>query len=71
MNHVLSTNLGPLSYADLNPLDYLVWSRVEKDVNRTPFNTTQSFITEIIRAFNDMPRAKVVSACSSFGTCVE
>ena len=44
---------------------------VEKDVNRTPYNTAQSLITEITRVFNNMPRGKVVSACSAFRKCVE
>ena len=39
---------------------------VEKDVNRTLYNKTQSHITQITRVFNDMPCAKVFSACSAF-----
>ena len=44
---------------------------VEKDIKRTPYNTAQSLVTEITRVFNNMPRGKVVSACSAFRKCVE
>ena len=71
MKHVLDTNLWPLCYPDLNPIDYFVQSWVEKDVNRTPYNTIQSLISENTRVFNDMPHDKVSIGCSSFKKCME
>ena len=54
----------PPSSPDLNPLDYFVWSYVEKITNMTSHNTKASLIAAIRRVFAELPPALVEKVCS-------
>ena len=59
------------SSPDLNPLDYFVWSYVEKITNMTSHNTKTSLIAAIHRVFAELPPALVEKACSQFRIRIE
>ena len=61
---------GPFSLG-LNPLDYFVWSYVEKFTNMTSHNTKASLIAAIRRVFTELPPALVEKACSQFRIRIE
>ena len=61
----------PPSSADLNPLDYFVWSYVENITNMTSHNTKASLIAAIRRVFAELPPALVEKACSQFRIRIE
>ena len=63
-------SLAPSS-PDLNPLDYFVWSYVEKITNMTSHNIKVSLITAIHRVFTELPTALVEKACSQFRIRIE
>ena len=56
----------PHSSADLNPLDYFVWSYVENMTHMTSHNTKASLIAAIRRVFVEIPPAVEKMACSQF-----
>ena len=56
----------PLSSADLNPLDYFVWSYFENITNVTSHNTKASLIAAIRRVFAEPPTVLAEKACSQF-----
>ena len=56
----------PPSSPDLNPLDYFIWSYVEKITNMTSHNTKASLIAAIRRVFAKLPLALMEKACSQF-----
>ena len=60
----------PFSH-DRNPLNYFVWSYVEKITNMTSHNTKASLIAAIRRVFAELPRGFVEKACSQFRICIE
>ena len=53
---------------DLNPLDYFVWSYVEKIAKMTSHDTKASLITTIHRVFAELPPALVERHASSSGS---
>ena len=57
--------------ADLNPLDYFVWSYVENITNMTSHNTKASLINAIRRVFTELPPALVEKAFSQFQIRIE
>ena len=59
------------SSPDLNPLDYFVWSYVEKITNMTSHNTKASLIAALRRVFTELPLAFVEKACSQFRIRIE
>ena len=61
----------PPSSPVLNPLDYFVWSHVEKITNMTAHNTKASLIATIRRVFAELPPALVEKACSQFQIRIE
>ena len=61
----------PSSSPDLNPLDYFVWSYVEKITNMTSYNTKASLIAAIRRVIAEPPPALAQKACSEFRIRIE
>ena len=57
--------------ADLNPLDYFVWSYVENITNMTSHNTKASLIAAICLVFTMLPPMLVEKACSLFRIHIE
>ena len=62
--------LAPSS-PELNPLDYFVWSYVEKITKMTSHNTKASLIAAIRRVFAELPPVLVEKACSQFWIRIE
>ena len=62
---------SPPSFPDLNPLDYFVWSHIEKITNMTSHNTKASPIATIRRVFVKLPPALVEKACPQFWICIK
>ena len=58
----------PLSFSDLNLLDYFVWSDVKNITNMTSHNTKASLIAIIRQVFAELPPEK---ACSQFQIRIE
>ena len=54
----------PTSSSDLNPLEYFVWSHVEKITNMNSHNTKASLIAAIRRVLTELPPALVERAWS-------
>ena len=52
--------------ADLNPLDYFVWSYVENITNMASHDTKASLIAAIHRVFVELQPALVEKACSQY-----
>ena len=69
--NLISFSHWPLYSSDLNPLDYFVWSYVEKITNMTSHNTKASLIAAIRRVFAELPPALVEKACSQFRIRIE
>ena len=61
----------PPSSPDCNPLDYYVWGKCERTINRSPHNTVDSLKTAIVQGFEAMPRAEMTRACSRFRSRIE
>ena len=59
------------SSLDLNPLDYFVWSYVEKITNMNSHNTKASLIAVIRRVFVELQPGLVEKACSQFRIRIE
>ena len=59
-------DLWPPYSPDLNPLDYYVWSVIERVSNKRAHTDTQTLTVAIQRAFADLPREQLKKACSSF-----
>ena len=55
----------------LKPLDYFVWSYVDKITNITSHNTKASLIAAFRRVFVELPPALVKKACSQFRISIE
>ena len=70
--HQLCTllSLAPSS-ADLNELDYFVWSYIENITNMNSHNTKASLIAAIRRVFAELPPVLVEKACSQFWIRIE
>ena len=61
----------PPSSPDCNPLDYFMWSVVERDVNRTSHNTIDSLKTKIVAVMTSMEREVVIHAAKRFRSRIE
>ena len=59
------------SSPDLNPLDYFVWSYVEKITNMTSHNAKASLIAATRRVFAELPPVHVEKSCSQFRIRIE
>ena len=57
---------GILASQDLNPLDYYVWSVVERITNKSRHLNVMSLRTTIEAAFVDMDSATIQRACERF-----
>ncbi|XP_011135173.1 uncharacterized protein LOC105180667 [Harpegnathos saltator] len=66
-----SKEFWPPNSPDLNPLDYYVWSVIERVTNKSEHLTVESFRTAVEAAFAAMDRAQLRAACSRFRTRIE
>ncbi len=58
-----SKEIWPPSLKDCNPLDYFMWSEVEREVNKHPHNTLASLRAKILEEIADMDREVVIPEC--------
>ncbi|CAB3237907.1 unnamed protein product [Arctia plantaginis] len=67
----ITPNLWPPSSPDLNPLDFYVWSVVERDTNKHPHNTLESLKATITRVMTQMNKDHLLRACRRFRQRIE
>ena len=56
----------PARSPDLNPLDYSIWSIMEKRVCSTPHQTLESLKAKLIKEWDAIPQETLRAACDSF-----
>ena len=68
-NHVSmfwDKNTWPPNSPDLNPLDYYVWSVIERESNKSRHTDIKSLAQAIQTAFANMSRDQLKRACDRF-----
>ena len=69
---VLTTpDVWPPNSPDLNPMDFLVWSAVKRDANKTACNIKEQLISPIQASLASLSRDTVKRACQRFRGCIE
>ena len=58
--------IWPPSLKDCNPLDYFMWSEVEREVNKHPHNTLASLRAKILEVLADIDREGVIQSYKKF-----
>ena len=56
----------PAQSLDLNPLDYSIWSILEKRVCSTPHQTLESLKAKLMKEWETIPQETLRAACDSF-----
>ena len=64
-------DVWPPNSPDLNPMDFFVWSAVEREANRTACNTKEQLISRIQASFASLPRDTVKRASQRFRGHIE
>ena len=54
--HHVTPSIWPPNSPDLNPLDYYVWSIVDKEVNKHPHNTKDSLKVAIVQVMSEIDK---------------
>jgi hypothetical protein len=67
----LVQGIWPLSSKDCNPLDYFMWSEVEREVNKQPHNILSSLNAMISDVMAKLDRDVVIHVCKGFRSCIE
>lgn len=67
----ITPNMWPPSSPDLNLLDYYVWGVVERETNKHPHNTIDSFKAAIIRVMTNINKDQLILTCKRFRTRIE
>jgi hypothetical protein len=70
MNHQLK-GMWPPSAPDYKPLDYFMWSEVEREVNKQPHNTLASLKAKISEIRTNIEREIVNLLCQRFWYQIE
>ena len=69
-DYIISKIWSP-NFPDFNPLDYHVWSVIEKRVNEHSHNTKDSLKDAIVWVMSDMNKKHLFRACNWFWPCIE
>ena len=69
-DHV-TPNMWPPNSPDLNPMDYYVWSVVERETNRHPHSTIAALKAAIVQVMSKMNRDPLITACGRFRARIE
>ena len=56
----------PMRSPDLNPLDYSIWSILEKRVCSTPHQTLNSLKVKLMKEWDAIPQEMLHAVCNSF-----
>ena len=67
----ITPNIWPPNSPVLNPLEYYVWSVVEKEVNEYLHNTKDSLKAAIVWVMSDMYKDQLTSAFNWFRPRIE
>jgi transposase len=67
----ITPNIWPPNSPDLNPLDYYVWSVVEREVNEHPHTTKESLKAAILRIMTNINKDHLIKACKRFRSRIE
>ena len=70
MDHWLE-EMWPPSSTDCNPLDYLMWCIVEREVNKCPYVTLASLKVMTSDVVTDLDREVIIHACKKFQSWIE
>jgi hypothetical protein len=70
MNHWFK-GMWPPSSPDYKPLDYFVWSEVEREVNKQPHNTLASLKVKISEVLTNIEREIFILHCQRFWSQIE
>ena len=65
-NMFWSKEFWPPNSPDLNPMDYYVWGVIEREVNKTFHENTDSLHAAIVDAMANMCSGHVQRACAAF-----
>ena len=68
---VVLPDIWPLNLLDLNPMDFFVWSTIERCTNKIPCKTKDELIKRIKKEFKAMKKAQIVRACLRFRGRIE
>jgi hypothetical protein len=66
-----SKEIWPPSSKDCNPLDYFMLSKVEREVNKQPYNTLASLKAMISDVMANLDREVVIHVCKKFRSWIE
>ena len=64
-------HVWPPNSPDLNPMDFFVWSAIERYTKKIPCNTKDKLIIWIKKKFKAMKKAQIVRACLRFQGHIE
>jgi hypothetical protein len=70
MNHWFK-GMWPPSSPDYKPLDYFMWSEVEREVNKQPHNKLASLMAKISEVMTNIDREVVIIPCQRFWPQIE
>eukprot|EP00106_Octopus_bimaculoides_P003441 XP_014770883.1 PREDICTED: uncharacterized protein LOC106869593 [Octopus bimaculoides] len=71
LNNYVTPNMWPPNSPDLSPMDYYLWSTVERGTNYHPHNAIASGKTTIVQVMSEMNKDHIVSACQRFWFRIE
>ena len=71
MENHWSQEIWPSSSPDCNPQDYFMWSEVEREVNKQPYNTLASLRAKILEVMADMDREVFICSYKKFRSRTE
>ncbi len=63
--------MWPPSSPEYKPLDYFMWSEVEREVNKQPHNTLTSLKAKISKVMTKIEREIVILPCQRFWPQIE
>jgi hypothetical protein len=70
MDHWLK-EMWPPSSTDYNPLDYFMWCKVDREVNKCPHMTLASLKGMTSDVITDLDREVVIHSCKKFQPWIE
>jgi len=68
---ITTPNMWPPSSPDLNPLNFYVWSIVERKTNKHPHKKLDSLRAAITRVMKHMDEDHLIRACKRFRQRIE
>jgi hypothetical protein len=63
--------MWPPSSPDCNPVDYFMWSVIEREVSKCPHNTLASLKAKVSDVMTDLGREVIIHACKMFWSWIK